>query len=111
MLSVSAPLASTPCSAPATTATFRDRVIALMERQGGTVVSSKSEPAVGGLCWFAEELPSGRVRFEVVEPPPFGGERDAVESAAAWMQRWGYRVLACPDKLHRLTICRGRVTQ
>jgi hypothetical protein len=64
---------------------------------------------VGALRWFAETLPSGRVRVEVVESP-FGGQRAAVESAAAWMARQGYRVLASPE-LGRLTICRGRVTQ
>jgi transposase len=110
MLSVSA-LASAPRPAPAATATFRDRAVEVLLRSGGTLASSRSDRPTGALRWFAETLPSGRVRFEVVEPPPFGSERAAVESAAAWMVRHGYRVLACPERLGRLTICRGRVTQ
>jgi hypothetical protein len=108
MLSVSA-LASAPCSAPATTATFADRAVEVLLRSGGELASSRSGLPVGALRWFAETLPSGRVRVEVVESP-FGSERAAVECAALWMSRRGYRVLASP-RLGRLTICRVRRVQ
>jgi hypothetical protein len=108
MLSVSA-IASAPRPAPAATATFRDRAVEVLLRSGGTLASSRSDRPTGALRWFAETLPSGRVRFEVVESP-WSSESAAVESAATWMEKRGYRVLASP-KLGRLTICRGRVTQ
>jgi hypothetical protein len=106
MLSVSA-LASAPRPTPA--ATFADRAVEVLLRSGGELASFRSSLPVGALRWFATELPSGRVRVEVVESP-WASERAAVECAALWMSRRGYRVLASP-KLGRLTICRGRVTQ
>ncbi|XXX79277.1 hypothetical protein WMF30_10930 [Sorangium sp. So ce134] len=109
MLSVSAPLASAPRRAPAATATFADRAVEVLLRSGGERAADRSGRPVGALRWYAETLPSGRVRIELVESP-WSSQRTAVESAAVWMERHGYRVLACPG-LGRLTICKGRVTQ
>lgn len=109
MLSVSAPLASAPRRAPAATATFADRAVEVLLRSGGERAADRDARPVGALRWFATELPSGRVRVELVESP-WSSQRAAVESAAVWMERQGYRVLACPG-LGRLTICRGRRVQ
>lgn len=108
MLSVSA-LSSQPCRVPAATATFADRAVEVLLRSGGELAADRRSLPVGALRWFAETLPSGRVRVEVIESP-WSSERTAVECAAMWLEKRGYRVLASPGR-GRLTIRRGRVAQ
>lgn len=108
MLSVSV-LSSAPRRAPAATATFADRAVEVLLRSGGELAADRRGLPTGALRWYAETLPSGRVRVEVVESP-WSSQRTAVEAAAVFMRGRGYRVLASPGR-GRLTICRGRVTQ